>query len=124
MLSVRLLCLSLILTAGCGSYRSVESDTADADQDESIQDETMVDTSTAHPPDSAVDPEQVSPIQWDGSYAGDNYVDDILSLYLEIITINLLTPAPPAEITSVTRLELLCRDTDIPDFVCRQRYGQ
>ena len=124
MLPVRLLCLSLILTAGCGSYRSVESDTADADQDVPIQDETMVDTSTANPSDSAVEPEHVSHFQSDGLYDGGNYVDDVLSLYLEILTISLLTPAPPAEITSVTTLELLCRDTDIPDFVCRQRYGQ
>ncbi len=116
--------LSLILSAGCGSYHSVESDTADADQDESLQDGTIVDTSTAHPSNSVVAPEQVSLTQWDGSFVGDNYVDDLLSLYLEILTINLLTPAPPAEITSVTTLELLCRDTDIPDFVCRQRYGQ
>ena len=48
---------------------------------------------------------------------------DLLSLFFDSLVIDPVGPSPLRPSTDPTCLELLCRDTDIPDFRCRQRYG-
>lgn len=50
-------------------------------------------------------------------------VDQLLSLFLDRVTPDLLTPAGPQLGLAQTFLERLCLDSDLPVFVCRQRYG-
>ncbi len=48
--------------------------------------------------------------------------DDLVSLLLDTLILDLINPAGPA--LSLTFLERLCLAGDEPDFVCRQLYGQ
>jgi len=54
-------------------------------------------------------------------------LDDAISLYLDVLLLDLLLPPPTVPSASpggFTNLELLCRDQGIPDSVCRRRYGR
>jgi len=52
--------------------------------------------------------------------------DVLVSLLLDDLILDLFAPAPapaPPPDRDPTFLELLCRDGETPDFICRQRYG-
>lgn len=50
---------------------------------------------------------------------------DLLSQFLDILALDLVIPADRGGLADdPTFLELLCREGDDPDFVCRQRYGR
>ncbi len=48
---------------------------------------------------------------------------DLLSLWLDGMTMGLLDPSADTGGSSYTYLELMCLDGDTPDSVCRSRYG-
>ena len=50
-----------------------------------------------------------------------NYFDDLLSLAVDDLVLDLIGPLSSAD--SFTHLELLCRDLGLPEHYCRQRYG-
>jgi len=56
------------------------------------------------------------------SLLGDLYIADLLSIIVDGHFLDAFAPGEAAP--EFTFLELLCRDGDIPDFVCRQRYGE
>lgn len=51
-----------------------------------------------------------------------NALSDVLSLFVDDL---ILESAPPADRSNdLPFLERLCRETDLPDFRCRQLYGE
>lgn len=46
---------------------------------------------------------------------------DLLSVFVDDLLLDLLQPSNPHH--EISFLEQLCRDSDIPDFRCRQLYG-
>jgi hypothetical protein len=82
---------------------------------------------TAHPPYSTTVPPMLNPSGIPLLTLLD--ADVLVSLLLDDLILDLFAPAPaPAPGPSPpdddpTFLELLCRQGDTPDFICRQRYG-
>ncbi len=59
----------------------------------------------------------------EGSFVAPNDFANVISVLLDSLLLELLTPSGPQLDGSFTYLERLCLQGDDPDFFCRQRFG-
>ena len=107
---------------GCGAFRTPVDNSA-------VGEANGADSQSDLPEPFIPDPADVrtpggSPLGTESAQAdlGSISADDLVSLFLDTLILDLINPAGPAE--SFTFLERLCLAGDEPDFVCRQLYGQ
>lgn len=112
-----------------------------------VADDTMIDDgsdalgdSETVPLDDDADDEQPEDIDAEGQapdglasdlWPQDDFISALIAANLDQLLLDVLEPAspvypgrPPYATNTPTYLELLCRESGQPDYVCRQRYGQ
>ena len=107
---------------GCGAFKTTVDDSA-------VGEANGADSISDLPEPFIPDPADIrtpggGPLGTDSAQpdVGSIGADDLVSLFLDTLILDLINPAGPAQ--SFTFLERLCLAGDEPDFVCRQLYGQ